>query len=158
MIKSNTKKHSIDVFFVMCIFLAFALSLSALLVVGAKIHQSISENTEDNYQLRTSLLYVSNKIAAFNENGMVYTGEFNGGDALFLEENIDGISYITKIYAYEGQLYELFSEADSDLDAVSGTKITDVAGFEVTYISENLLKTKVLSPQGKENVIITQVN
>lgn len=158
MIKNNTKKHSIDVFFVMCIFLAFALSISALLVVGAKTHQSISENTEDNYQFRTSLLYVSNKIAAFNENGMVYTGEFNGGDALFLEEKIDDISYITKIYFYEGQLYELFSEADSDLDAVSGTKITDVAGFEVTHISENLLKTKVISPQGKENVIITQVN
>lgn len=157
MIKSNTKKHSIDVFFVLCIFLAFALSLSALLVVGAKTYQSISENTEDNYQLRTSMLYVSNKVKAFNENGMVYKGEFNGGDALFLRENIDGISYITKIYVYEGQLYELFSEADNDLDAVSGTKITDVSAFEVTEIEKNLLKIRIQTPQGKDNFILAKV-
>ncbi|MEA5083221.1 MAG: DUF4860 domain-containing protein [Lachnospiraceae bacterium] len=157
MIKSNAKRHSIDVFFVLCIFLAFALSISALLVVGAKTYQSISQNTEDNYQLRTSLLYVSNKVKAFNENGMVYKGEFNGGDALFLQENIDGISYVTKIYAYEGQLYELFSEADNDLDAVSGTKITAVSAFEVTEIEKKLLKIKIKSPQGKDNFILTKV-
>ena len=157
MIKSNTKKHSIDVFFVLCIFLAFALSLSALLVVGAKTYQSISENTEDNYQLRTSLLYVSNKVKAFSEKGMVYKGEFNGGDALFLSENIDGVSYITKIYSYEGQLYELFSEADNDLDAVSGTKITDVSAFEVTEIEKNLLQIRIQSPQGKDNFILAKV-
>lgn len=157
MIKSNAKRHSIDVFFVLCIFLAFALSISGLLVVGAKTYQSISQNTEDNYQLRTSLLYVSNKVKAFNENGMVYKGEFNGGDALFLQEDIDGVSYVTKIYAHEGQLYELFSEADNNLDAVSGTKITDVSAFEVTEIEKNLLKIKVKSPQGKDNFILTKV-
>ena len=157
MIKSNTKRHSIDVFFVLCIFLAFALSISALLMVGAKTYERISQNTEDNYQLRTSLLYVSNKIKAFNENGMVYKGEFNDGDALFLEENIDGIIYVTKIYAYQGQLYELFSEADNNLDAVSGTKITDVSAFEVTEIEKNLLKIKVKSLQGKDNFILAEV-
>lgn len=158
MIKSNTKKHSIDVFFVLCIFLAFALSLSGLLIVGARTYQSITKNTEDNYQLRTSLLYVSNKIKAFNEDGMVYKGEFNGTDALFMKENIDGISYITKIYAYEGELYELFSEADNDLDAVSGTKITDVESFEVTEVKNNLLKITVKSPQGNYNSILAAIN
>lgn len=158
MIKSNAKKHSMDIFFVLCIFLAFALSLSALLVMGAKTYQSISKNTEDNYQLRTSLLYVSNKIKAFNEKGKVYEGEFNGGDALFLQENIDGIGYVTKIYAYEGQLYELFSESDNNLDAVSGTKITDVAKFQVTKMENNLLKITVQSPKGKENSILVAVN
>ncbi|HCT65479.1 MAG TPA: hypothetical protein DIC60_09495 [Lachnospiraceae bacterium] len=158
MIKSNTKKHSIDVFFVLCIFLAFALSLSGLLIVGARTYQGITKNTEDNYQLRTSLLYVSNKIKAFNEDGMVYKGQFNGTDALFMKENIDGISYITKIYAYEGELYELFSEADNDLDAVSGTKITDVESFEVTEIKNNLLKITVKSPQGNYNSILAAIN
>jgi hypothetical protein len=158
MIKSNTKKHSIDVFFVLCIFLAFALSLSGLLIVGARTYQSITKNTEDNYQIRTSLLYVSNKIKAFNEDGMVYKGEFNGTDALFMKENIDGISYITKIYAYEGELYELFSEADNDLDAVSGTKITDVESFEVTEVKNNLLKITVKSPQGNYNSILAAIN
>lgn len=157
MIKRERKKHSIDVFFVLCIFLAFAMSLSGLLIVGAKTYRSINENTQDNYQLRTSLLYVSNKIKAFNENGMIYQGNFNGTDALFLEEKLDGVSYTTKIYAYEGELYELFAEADNDLDAVSGTKITDAAALEVTEVEKNLLKITVESPKGKKTSILAAV-
>ena len=157
MIKSETKKHSMDVFFVLCIFLAFAMSLTGLLVVGARTYQRISENTKDNYELRTSLLYISNKIKAFNENGMICKGEFNSEDALFLEENIEGISYTTKIYAYEGQLYELFAETNNDLDAVSGTKITDAAALEVTEIKDNLLKITVESPKGKKTSVLMAV-
>ena len=51
------RRSNIDVFFVLCVFLICALLLLGMLFVGADTQQKINRSTEDNFYMRTGLLY-----------------------------------------------------------------------------------------------------
>lgn len=142
-------KHSIDVFFVLCVFLLCAISLLGMLFVGARTQQKVNNSTEENFYMRTSLLYISNKAKFFQEKGKVSVGEFNNNTALFFEEEIEGIKYVTKVYMYDGYLMELFTEKNSDIEADAGTIITNVSFFEAKQIESGLIDVRIKNPDGK---------
>lgn len=156
-LENRSKRHSIDVFFVLCLFMMFALCLSALLLAGAKSYQRISQNSQDNFDLRTSLFYVTNKMRSADSGG-ISLGEFGTGDAIFLEEEVDGVLYVTKIYQYEDCLMELFAEQGNDLDPVAGVEVTKVSDFQVEKIEGELLEVSVVSPKGKKNSMVTMIH
>ena len=147
-------KHSMDIFFVLCIFLICAMSLLGMLFVGARTQQKINQSTEANFYMRTSLLYISNKAKFFQEAGSISVSEFNGGSALFFEEEIDEVKYITKVYMHEGYLMELFTEANSDIEADVGTIITNISFFEAKQIEDGLIDIRIKNPNGNESSVI----
>ncbi len=48
-------KHSLDVFFVLCVFLICAMSLLGMLFIGARTQQKINHSTQENFHMRTNL-------------------------------------------------------------------------------------------------------
>ncbi len=153
MLKTKNK-HGIDVFFVLCVFLICAISLLGMLFVGARTQQKVNQSTEENFYMRTSLLYISNKAKFFQEKGRISVGEFNNNKALFFEEEIDGIKYVTKVYIYDGYLMELFTEKNSDLEADAGTIITNISFFEPKQIEPGLIDVQIKNPDGKSCSVI----
>lgn len=147
-------KHSMDVFFVLCVFLICAISLLSMLFIGARTQQKINHSTEENFQMRTNLLYISNKAKFFHEKGKMSVGNFDGKSALFFEEEIDGIDYVTKVYSHDGYLMELFTEKDMQLDADAGTVITENSFFEVNEIKVGLIEVCIQNSDGKESSVI----
>lgn len=148
------KRHSMDVFFVLCIFLFCAISLLGMVFVGARTQQKINQSTEENFHMRTSLMYISNKAKFFHEEGKISIENFEGMATLVFEEEIDGIKYTTKVYMYDGCLMELFTEKDYKLGADSGTIITELSSFEVKEINDGLIEVTVESPQGKKGSVL----
>lgn len=146
-------RHSIDVFFVLCVFLICAVSLLGMLFIGIRTQKKINLNTEDNFDMRTSLLYISNKAKHFNEVGKISVGNLNGENILIFEEEIDNSVYTTKVYMYNGHLMELFTEKDYEISLDAGSVITEIESFEVKVLKDGLVEILVESLQGKKSSV-----
>lgn len=152
--RKNNGGHSLDVFFVLCVFLICAVSLLGMLFVGANVQKKINQDTEDNFYMRTSLLYISNKAKFYNETDTVSVQKFEGQPALVFKEKIDGIEYETKVYMYEGHLMELFSESGYEISKDSGTIITEISSFKLKELNSELIEVFMETPNGKNGSVI----
>lgn len=148
------RRSNIDVFFVLCVFLICALLLLGMLFVGADTQQKINRSTEDNFYMRTGLLYISNKAKYFNEQGKVSVASFDGKNVLVFEEMIDGVSYTTKVYSDKGYLMELFTEKGYELGLEAGTIITEIDDFKLKVLADGLIEVAVESPNGETGLVI----
>lgn len=152
--RKNNGGHSLDVFFVLCIFLICAVSLLGMLFVGANVQKKINQDTEDNFYMRTSLLYISNKAKFYNEVDTVSVQDFEGQPSLVFKEKIDGTEYETKVYMYDGHLMELFSESGYEISKDSGTIITEISSFKLKELNAGLIEVCMETPNGKNGSVI----
>lgn len=134
------RKHMIDFLFSVALFFVFALSALIVILLAARIYQSTTENSSLNYTSRTSLSYISEKIHQNDLNGAVYLDNFDGYDALVMEQKLEDVTYYTYIYAYNDELKELFTSGDSSIKASSGQTILNIRDFSMEQISDNLLR------------------
>lgn len=118
------KTHaSLDVIAGLILFCIFTVTMLFVLVSGAGAYQNISETMEEQYRERTCLHYIAAKIRHFDDAGQVYVGDFAGQNALYLEEELDGVAYSTVLYAWNGSIRELFT--------IKGTELAPDDGFEI---------------------------
>ena len=82
--RNPARKHSTDILFVLVLFLVFTSSALAVILLGARVYQSTSSRMESNYNVRTALAYVSEKIRQNDESGAVSLCELDGIPALTL--------------------------------------------------------------------------
>ena len=134
------RKHMIDFLFSVALFFVFALSALIVILLAARIYKSTTENSSLNYTSRTSLSYNSEKIHQNDLDGSVYLGNFDGYEALVMEQQIDTVTYYTYIYACNNELKELFTSGNSNITASSGQTILEIQDFSMEQLSDNLFK------------------
>ncbi len=134
--------NQIDTVAVLMLYLMFSILVIFTFMAGIKAYNSIRNKNNDNYSLRTSLQYVSNKIKAYQKKGAIEVSELNGKTALKIIENLDGKEFDTYIYENEGMLCELFIEADTKIDLSWGTKINNIQTFEIEKLSDKLIEIR----------------
>ena len=93
--RNPARKHSTDILFVLVLFLVFTSSALAVILLGARVYQSTSSRMESNYNVRTALAYVSEKIRLNDESGAGSLCELDGIPALTLSQRMEDTSYIT---------------------------------------------------------------
>ena len=118
------------------------LTLMTLLtgVLGAGVYRRIVVRAGENYNLRTTLAYVTGKVRALG-----------AGDALRVERRWDDVQtlvlaqdgYETRIYAYDGNLYEVYAAQEVEFVPGEGQKIASAEAFSVLWERENLLRVSV---------------
>jgi len=111
--------RKIDTVFVLVIFCIFAGSVMLVIMLGGGAYANINEIANENRDERILLSYIRTKIRNTDTAGAVSVGEFHGINALFLQENIGGRDFITKIYLYNGAVHELFFEMLENCSAIS---------------------------------------
>ena len=129
--RNPARKHSTDILFVLVLFLVFTSSALAVILLGARVYQSTSSRMESNYNVRTALAYVSEKIRQNDESGAVSLCELDGIPALTLSQRMEDTSYITYLYFQDGALKELLTEASREVSAEQGTAIISLKSFSV---------------------------
>lgn len=150
MTRFRTKyKHMIDLLFPVALFFVFALSALTVILLAARIYQSSTENSSLNFTSRTGLTYISEKIHQGDAEGGVYLGDFDGRQALVMEQIYDDDTYYTYIYAYDGQLKELFVKDGVNIRASNGTTILEIQDFSMEQISQNLWKFSCTDQKGQ---------
>lgn len=151
------QKHMIDLIFPVSLFFVFALCALTVLLLSARIYQSITENSALNDTARTGLSYISEKVRQNDVNGNIEIGNLNGTAALVMEQNYEDSVYYTYIYSYENTLRELFVKEGAKADLSAGTKILDLERFSMEEIEENLFQFDCVTKDGKKDSILVSV-
>jgi len=150
MIKSGRGKR-IDTVFVLIIFCVFAVSVLMVLMLGAGIYRNMTDISNDGRDERTALSYIWSKIKSNDNAGQIYIGDFQGLPALCIDEEIDGVTYQTAIYHYNGWIYELFYEKDIDFSPDGGQQILKIDDLKFETLDRGLIKIS----SGASSVLIS---
>lgn len=114
------------------VFTLFALVILSVLLSGASAYHRLVEENQIHDNSRTALSYISARVRRAESGQNVQTETFAQGDALILLEQLDGQSYTTRIYCYEGYLMELYTPKEGTFAPQDGTRILPMEALEVT--------------------------
>jgi hypothetical protein len=130
--------------------------LSVMIIsLGKNIYDSINKDRNINYELQVSLSYIANKIRQSDKKESVEIRELNGVDAIVINEIFDEEKYQTWIYFYNGVIYEMFADIDSDFELSDGMKVVEADFFKVEKIKDNLYKFTVVSKKESSQLYIS---
>lgn len=149
--------HVIDLLFPIALFLVLAASSLFLVILAANTYRKSVMWEESNYESRTCLSYVTEKIRQGDERGAVETGTFDGIPCLIFRQNFGAADYVTYLYSYEGRLCELFVQEGVSVRASDGQGILDVNGLSITEPEKGVFRISCLDDSGRESVTYAAV-
>ena len=154
MMRKRIRRQKIDTVFVLIIFCVFAISVLMVLMLGANIYKNMTDISHEGYDDRTGLSYIWTKVKNNDEAGMVHIGDFNGVPALCFDEVYDTVTYRTRVYLYDGWVYELFSEEGIDFLPQDGEKLIKIDHLAFEELNGGLIRitsgdySLLVSPRG----------
>lgn len=123
-----------DVLALLCL-TVFALCVLLVLLTGADSYRKLVDKGEASYDRRTALQYLTTRV---RQAETVETGTLEGCEALILGETIDGETYTTWVYCYDGWLRELYAVPGAKLPPKAGEAILEAESFGL-MLEGNLL-------------------
>ena len=149
--KGKSVQHSVQGVFVFVLLGLFALMATLVVLLGAQMYRGIVDMSTNNANERILTSYVRSMVRAGDARGRVSIGQFGGGNAVSISEDIGGEEYVTWIYAHNGQLFEQFSSAQEELSPDAGSAITQVTHFDASLVG-NLLSVRLEDQSGTHEV------
>ena len=142
------RKHVVNLMFTITLLGVFALAALFVAVMGAQVYQHNAEKMQANFDTRTSILYMAEKIRQ-TPSGNFVKKDLAGNDALVLIEDIDGTIYESWIYVYDNTLFEVMIEQDTTLSPGNGQAIMTLNSMSIEEKS-NLLNITIENSQGRK--------
>ena len=146
------KRHMLEIFVLLALFGAYAVSATLLSAIGASVYQAESANIENNYDMRTGALYISEKVRQNDSIDSIRTDLVSGSDALVLTENKSGRRYEIWIYVYEGFLREILVPPESQFRLSAGQIIMPLKRIDAE-INEAMLNITLTMPNSEIAVL-----
>lgn len=148
--REHSRKHDLSSLLNLLLFAVFAVCILAVLLTSADTYRRLSDRDQNSYSRRTAAQYITTKVRQADRQGAVSVHSFEGQNALVLAEEIDGETYLTRIYYHDGYIRELFTSADAEMLPEDGEKILEAAGF-LAYAdeaAEGRLSLRIQAPDG----------
>lgn len=105
------------------VFGIFAVCIVLVLLTGANAYRGLTQRDQSAYSRRTAAQYLTTRVRQADRLGQITVGKFGGEDALLLEEEIDGVLFLTRVYYHDGAIRELFAFADETFAPQDGEVI-----------------------------------
>jgi hypothetical protein len=144
------KQHITDIVFVLSLFCVFAILALFVVVLGANVYEGISENMTRNYNARTSVSYITEKIRQNDNRGDIAIERIGGGGALVLTHTQGEDAYETWIYVNDGQLRETTVREGAEVKPGDGQPIMELRDMSVEYNGARLIRVTALDLEGNE--------
>lgn len=152
------KSHMVDILFTLALFCVFAASSLMVVMIGVNVYKKTVNSMNDNYDCRTSLIYLSEKLNQNDTSMGVHIEQLDGVDALVIDQEIEDEAYQTWIYHQDGKLKELFVSEEAEKNSESGQPIMDVATFAMEDLGGGLFRFKTVNSQGTPVEMLSEVN
>ncbi|MBR0465089.1 MAG: DUF4860 domain-containing protein [Clostridia bacterium] len=140
--KKRLIQHSISGVFVFLLLGVFAVSGTVMVVLGAKAYRGITERGEAHLSHRIAPAYLRSMLRGSDAVDAIRLETVEGIDTISLVETYDGEEYATRLYVYDGHLYEWFSEAAAPFEPTAGDVVTEAesmsAGVDGGLMTVNL--------------------
>ena len=153
---AKRNKSVVDFLFILALFGAFAITALFVVLFGARIYKSTVANMSTNYEKRTALSYVTEKMRSHDFTGgaevsdTAGTGENGQHSVLKLYQETDGKKYVTYLFVADGYLKEFTADESYDFDYRAGTDILAVSDFSVEKESDSLYHFIVTDSNGEK--------
>lgn len=136
--------------FALILLCIFAVGSLLLVVLGANVYKNISQNVDSNFQLRTTLSYITTKVRQNDDINSIKVVEKQGTTALVLE-SFDGIEASeTWIYEHQGSLCEVYIAKGTDFNLEDGLAIIPSHGLEIA-MEEDILTISASDNEGQRD-------
>ena len=149
------EKHFIvDILFVLALFGVFAVSALALVTIGADVYQHTVEDMGVNYESRTAVSYIMEKVRQNDTGDSISLTSLEEIPALCMLSRIDGETYCTYLYLYDGHLKELFMRDGTSLGGQvlpAGTDIMELQDFTLSYAEDDLICVSLRTSSGEDH-------
>lgn len=151
--KRERRKGNIAGLSALLLFGVFAVCILFVLLTGAASYQRLVERDQSAYSRRTAAQYITTRVRQADGAGRITVGKFGGADALMLTEEIDGVSFCTRIYCYDGVLRELYALAEEEFEPLDGEELLPVQYLELE-LEGQLLTVVITNDDGSEQKLI----
>ncbi len=138
---------SIDILFVLILFFLYAASALVVSLIGANIYSNTVATSQRNYNVRTSVLYITEKVRQSETVDGVRIDSALGSDALVLSLDLDGEIFETWIYVENEQLTEVFVPKDTPIVPNIGQNIMPLKSMTLENENGNLINVEVVTEE-----------
>lgn len=125
---SDKKRRAVESLFVLIIITIFTAASLITVMIGTQVYTRVVDDSNAHNETRVAFSYLANKVRG-GQKGGIRLETLNGTDALVLEEQYDGVSYLTYIYCSDGSLKELFAPADVAFQPSLGETVAAAGGI-----------------------------
>lgn len=117
----------------------FLLVCCMLALASGQLFQTIDLRATEHDAVRVVRGYFTNQLRRYDYEGGVRLCSFGDGDALCLYT--ENGAYHTYIYCYEGEMMELFTDAESTYEPKYGTAVMNIESMEIARQEQTLVFT-----------------
>lgn len=150
MMKEKPRKSQITGFAVLMVFCLFAVCILGVLLTGANVYGKLVERSGDSHALRTAAQYIATRV---HQAEQVTAEDFGGVETMVIREEINGETYLTRVYAYEGWLRELFTAEGGSFSPKDGEKVLEMSVLSI-IIEADMLTAEFTLPDGTSRQVI----
>lgn len=119
----------------------FFVALMGGLAAGANIYRSVAEVQADTNDLHIQSGLVANTVHVNDAADAVEAGQGPEGPALVLVERLETGTYETRIYEYQGTVYQEYAIAGNPYNPLSATALFESATFDYSFDGKLLTVT-----------------
>lgn len=127
----------------------FALAAIFVAVLGAKVYANSAEKLQANFDTRTSIVYLSEKIRTCPGDDYDVR-ELNGTKALVLSQEINGTTYESWIYVHNEELCEAVVTAGDTPGTAGGQQIMPLASLDAE-LTDGGIRISVVTTENQES-------
>ena len=132
------------------VFALFAVCVAAVLLSGVKSYQTLTRRGAMAHEQRVAVRYLTTR---FRQAPSVRVEDFCGLQTLTIREEIQGKTYLTRVYCYEGSIRELFSGESAKVTPKDGEEV--LAAQELSFSQEGRqLAVEIVHPDGATHTLV----
>jgi len=136
----QTRNNKIDTAFVLMVFCVFAISVFMVLVLSASTYSNMNDLSAEGQNERIALSYIRTKIRNADTAGAISIEDFYGIPSLAISESLGGRQFVTRIYFYNGWLYEIFHERGIYFQPEDGIRLLELAALSFELIEYGMIQ------------------
>jgi hypothetical protein len=160
--KPVQQQRKTNTVFTLLLFSCFAMAVLITLMLGVRFYQQMIEMASEGYDERTCLSYIWTKVKNSDGIDLISVGSFGGIPTLYFTEVYGDTTYETRIYPFNGWVYELFCESGLEMDPEDGTPIIKTASLSFDSLEGGLIRIStgedesfsvLIYPRGKSGIV-----
>lgn len=145
----NENRHKSRLILLIVIFVAYTIIATILTIVGMSLYKKSSDINEKNFNGRTSVLYIMEKLRQNDTLENIRVEIFDENQALVFTSEIAGEKFDNWIYLENGYLSETLISSKTNMITGIGQKIMPINSLKIEIVDE-ILNVKVLDDKGNE--------
>ena len=153
---AKRNKSIVDFLFILALFGAFAITALFVVLFGSRVYQTTVSNMNTNYEKRTAMSYLTEKIRSHDHTGGIDVSDIASGNVsedhsvLKLYQTEGDRKYVTYLFVADGYLKEFTTDENYDFDYSAGANILAIDDFSVRKESDGLYRFNITDTNGEK--------